>query len=159
MILLTTLYLCLAPCCGGVPVAGINLALQQANWIEPDENDVIYVAKTIFGEADGCTQLQKSGVAWCICNRVDSTAYPNTIKEVVTQYKQFHGYRERNTYTEEDYHIAYEILFDWLNGIELRRTLPKRFLYFYSSHKGYNIFTTDYRQGEVWDWSLPYTIK
>lgn len=120
--------------------------------IQPSEDEVNYVAKTINGEAPGCTVTQKAAVAWCIINRVECEYYPNTIEEVVTQYMQFHGYRESNVPNEEDIRIARKVLTAWLNGEE--RILPERFLFFHSSGKGYNIFTTGHREGEVWNGNM-----
>ena len=121
--------------------------------ILPSQDDVEMVAKTISGEAPGCTVTQKAAVAWCILNRVDSEDFPNTIEEVVTQYKQFQGYRETNRPTREELDLAFDIILDWMNGSE-NRILPKRFLFFHSSKKGYNIFTTDHLKGEVWSGNM-----
>lgn len=121
---------------------------------QPIPEDVEILANVIWGEARGCSKLQKSGVAWVVCNRVDSHEYPNTVREVITQWMQFHGYSPDNTPTAEEYEIARDVLVRWLNGLE-GRTLPERFLYFHSDRKGKNIFTTDHRQGEEWNWSLP----
>ena len=122
--------------------------------IEPTFEEVEYMAKVIHGEATGCTDLQKSAVAWCVCNRVDCADYPDTVIEVITQPYQFHGYKDTVVADESDYAIAWGVLYRWYNDLE-GRTLPKRFLFFHSSGKGYNVFTTDYRKGEEWDFSLP----
>lgn len=121
-------------------------------YIEPTAEDVEYVAKTVHGEAGICSDLQKAAVAWCIVNRVDCQDFPDNVKDVVTQKCQFYGYKPDKVPTEEEYKIAHDVLFIWLNDLP-GRILPKRFLFFYSNKKGENVFTTNYRKGEVWDWS------
>ncbi len=139
---------------GGTGIAGISYVLDHVEWKEPSEEEIIYVAKTIYGEANECDETQKSAVAWCICNRVDSVSYPDNVIDVTIQPYQFHGYNPNNKYLEEDYKIAYNVLFDWMNGINLRRTLPQRFLYFHADRsKGVNVFTTDHLAGEIHDFA------
>ena len=38
--------------------------------------DADLIAKTVWGEARGCSVTQQAAVAWCILNRVDSAAFP-----------------------------------------------------------------------------------
>lgn len=127
---------------------------QESDLIAPTVEEVEHMAKVIHGEAEGCSALQKSGVAWCVCNRVDCPWYPDNVIDVITQPSQFHGYREDITPNAEDYEIAWDVLYRWLNGLD-GRTLPIVYLYFHSNHNGKNIFTTEHRSGIEWDWSLP----
>lgn len=122
--------------------------------ISPPEDEVEYMAKVIHGEAGICDKLQKSAVAWCVLNRVDWFEYPNTVIEVITQPSQFHGYTPDKVPTAEDYEIAWDVLYRWYNDLD-GRTLPKEYLFFHSDHKGKNVFTTNHRKGDVWDFSLP----
>ena len=59
--------------------------------------EVEAIAKTVYGEAMVTgSDKEVSAVVWCILNRVDSPVYPDSIIEVITQHKQFHGYHEEN---------------------------------------------------------------
>jgi len=121
--------------------------------IKPSDEDIEYAAKTICGEAPGCTKIQKAAVVWVIINRIESEWFPNTVKEVVTQPKQFQGYREFNDPSDEDREIAEDVLTRWLNGWS-GRIIPSEYLFFHSG-KGENIFTTEHLKGIVWDFSFP----
>ena len=122
---------------------------EETSLITPTFEEVEYMAKVIHGEATGCTEIQKAAVAWCVCNRVDSPSYPDNVIEVITEPYQFHGYKDSVKADASDYAIAWEVLYRWYNKLD-GRVLDSRFLYFHSSGKGYNIFTTDHLCGEVW---------
>ena len=141
-------------------IAGIDLILQQfyETAKEPTDEEVEVMAKVIHGEAGICSDLQKSAVAWCVCNRVDCGWYSDDVISVITQPHQFHGYSKTKVPTEQEYKIAYEVLFDWLNGIDLRRTLPRQYIFFHAENHE-NVFTTGFKAGDVWDWSLPNSYK
>lgn len=51
--------------------------------IELDWLEVLYIARAISGEG-GTGQFERSAVAWCILNRVDSSRFSNTVIGVVT---------------------------------------------------------------------------
>lgn len=119
------------------------------------EEEVNYIAKTVWGEARGCSKLQQSAVVWCILNRVDDGYWGNTIKSVVTAKGQFHGYSGSHPVTDEIREVVEDVLFRWnmekCGATNIGRTLPKRFLYFHSNRNGlYNIFTTYANSGERW---------
>lgn len=115
---------------------------------EPDPAEVTALAKTLYGECRGCSELQQRAVAWTIFNRVDSEQFPDTVIEVITQPSQFFGYRESFPVTDELYDLAYDCLVDWHNGED--RVLEPDFLYFTGNGR-INIFRTGYNSGEVWD--------
>lgn len=125
------------------------------------DEDVDLIAKTIYGEAlvTG-SDMEMAAVAWCILNRVDSDEpfFPDTIEEVVTQNRQFHGYDEGNPVDEHIAWLAKDVLERWVtekNGeATVGRVLPSRYLYFVGDGK-HNHFTVEYQQDEEWDWSLP----
>lgn len=122
------------------------------------EEEVSYIAKTVYGEARGCSKIQQSAVVWCILNRLDDGYWGDTIKSVVTAKSQFSGYSASHPVTDEIKELVEDVLFRWnmeRNGAtNIGRTLPERFMYFHSDGTGYkNIFTTDCRAGEVWNWN------
>lgn len=123
------------------------------------EEEVEAVAKTVWGEAviTG-SDLEMSAVAWCILNRVDSGAYADSIMEVVTQYRQFHGYDEDNPVDEHIKGLVLDVFSRWAaekQGQEdVGRTLPAEYLFFWGDGL-HNHFTTEYQGGKEWDWSLP----
>lgn len=123
--------------------------------------DVEVLAKLLWGKARGvASDTQKSGVIWCVLNRVDSSDpyYPDTIIGVVEQENQFLGYNADYPVTEELYALAEDVLLRWYeekDGTEnAGRTLPLEFLWF-TGDGTINTFTDDFLKGNEWDWSLP----
>lgn len=105
-----------------------------------------YIAKTIYGEARGCSPYEQEQVVWCILNRVDSERFPDTVVEVVTQPRQFHGYSKHWPVWEEHYDIALDVLYRWeaeKNGEESYRNLEPDYLYFGGDGK-HNYFRKEY---------------
>ena len=127
--------------------------------IVADETEATYIAKTIWGEARGCSKMEQAAVAWCILNRVDcDLAYiPDDIISVVTQKDQFHGYDKDFPVDEEIYDLVVDVIERWqrekLGEENVGRVLPKEYLFFYGDGK-HNHYTTEWRGGETWDWSL-----
>ena len=121
------------------------------------ENAAIYLAKTVYGEARGCTTTEKAGVIWCILNRVDlrSTQTANDIIAVITAPYQFHGYSPYNPIREDIYSLSIDVLKRWMaekNGVKSSgRVLPREYLYF-SGDGRHNYFRTKYRGGVTWNW-------
>ncbi len=122
------------------------------------EEEVEAVAKTVWGEAviTG-SDLEMSAVVWCILNRVDSDAYADSIMEVVTQYRQFHGYDEDNPVDEHIKGLVLDVFGRWAaekQGQEdVGRTLPAEYLFFWGDG-WHNHYTTEYQGGVEYDWSL-----
>lgn len=122
--------------------------------------DVELIAKAVYGEAlvTG-SDTEMAAVAWCILNRVDSddSFFPDTIEEVVTQNRQFHGYHEENPVDEHIAWLVKDVLERWVTEksgeATVGRVLPREYLYFYGDGK-HNHFTVEWLEGEPWDWSL-----
>lgn len=99
------------------------------------ERDVCLVAQTLWGESRGMDDYENSLVAWCICNRVDSPAFPDTIERVVKQSGQFYGYKAQHPIDARLYGIARDVLLRWhleKCGVQnVGRTLPSDYLFFY----------------------------
>ena len=97
------------------------------------EDDVAAMAKMLWGEARGCTRDNQIKCAWVVCNRVDDDRFPNTIRSVLEQPSQFHGYDPTYPVTSELYDVAFDVLTRWSyekQGIPVRRELPESFLWF-----------------------------
>lgn len=129
-----------------------------APWM-PDEADVEYIAKTMYGEALIVkSDTRRAAVAWCILNRVDAKGYPNTIEGVVAAPYQFSGYDPDHPVIEELRDLAVDVLQRWnaeKNGeTEVGRVLPEGYCFFVGD--GFeNYFTDEWKGTDYWDWSLP----
>ena len=139
----------------------VTLALgsaSQASGKSYTRDDAEAMAKLVWGEARGCDDTQQAAAAWCVLNRVDSALFPNTIREVVSQKKQFAGYRVTNPVDPQILALVYDVLSRWsiedncVGGVG--RVLPKEYLYF-SGNGTENRFRVTYGGSEIWDWSLP----
>lgn len=102
-----------------------------------------YIARTIWGEARGCSPEEQAKVAWCILNRVDDGRFGKDILGVVTRPYQFTGYSASNPVMDEHYKIAVDTIEKWQRekaGEDVERELAKDKLYFNSDGRGNNVF-------------------
>lgn len=125
----------------------------------PDPDEVNALARTLYGECRGVkSQMEQAAVAWCVLNRVDSRYYPNTVMEVITQPRQFHGYDEDYPVLPSLKAIAEDVLTKWhfeKEGEEdVGRVLPKSYIYFVGDGV-HNYFTEEFLSKDYWDFSLP----
>ena len=133
---------------------------------KPEENpaqdwsaEAEVLAKTVYGEARGCSITEQAAVIWCVLNRVDDECafWPDDIIGAATQPKQFHGYYAGNPVTQEHYELALDVIDRWQrekNGeADVGRVLPPEYLYFHGDGE-HNHFRTEYAGGHTWDWSL-----
>ena len=118
------------------------------------QKDIELIAKTVYGEARGCSVAEQSAVIWCILNRVD--AGYGTIEEVITAPYQFTGYKETNPVQGDFVELATDVLLRW--QIEkycigdVGRTLPDNYLYFHGDGKQ-NHFRDKYDGNyNTWEW-------
>ena len=117
------------------------------------------LAKTVYGEARGCSTTEQAAVIWCVLNRVDDECafWPDDIIGVATQPEQFHGYYAGHPVTQEHYALALDVIDRWQrekNGeADVGRILPPEYLYFHGDGE-HNHFRTEYTGGQTWDWSL-----
>lgn len=116
--------------------------------------DAVYLAKTVWGEARGCSDTEQAAVMWCILNRVDSPLYPNSITEVVKQPSQFFGYSPNNPVDKEILQLAETVLSYWKAGDDSGRVLPKEYLYFTGDGKRNHFYVSWGDTSNPWDWSL-----
>lgn len=98
-------------------------------------HELTLVAKTVWGEARGCSREEQMLVVWCICNRADLR--DQSIEEVVTAPHQFAGYRESNPVEEPILEVVREVLEAWSRGEEALVLEP------YATTSEYQFFTGD----------------
>lgn len=137
------------------PVEDTKVELIIKNDFTNEEID--YIAKTIWGEARGLSKTQQAGVVWCILNRVDDSRFDNDIISVITAPKQFAGYKSSHPVDPEIRDLAVDVLNRYAQekaGIkDVGRVLPKEYLYFRGNGK-VNFFTKKWKSNDVWDWSI-----
>lgn len=110
------------------------------------EEDVVMVAKTLYGECRGCSAEEQAQVAWCILNRVDDPRFPDTISGVITQPYQFHGYSSSFPIWDNLKDVARDVLTRWSyekQGIAVERELAPEYVFF-TGNGTQNIFMTVY---------------
>lgn len=131
--------------------------LQPQTAEEPERNiEAEYIAKTVWGEALGCSKTEQAAVIWCILNRVDSDNpyFPDDVISVITQPYQFVGYNPSNPVDEELYNLALDVLTRWNtekeNGGDVGRVLPSDYLFFHGDGR-HNYFCKSYQSdGAYW---------
>ena len=97
------------------------------------EDDVIAMAKMLWGEARGCTRDNQAMAVWCVCNRVDDPRFPDTIQGVLSQPSQFHGYSPDFPVWDNLYAVALDVLTRWSmekQGADVARELDKNAVFF-----------------------------
>ena len=73
------------------------------------------IARMLYGIKDNDSSDLKTA-CWCVFNRVDNAAYPNSITEVIEQKDQWMQYSPTNPVLEELYEIARGELDAYLDG-------------------------------------------
>ena len=97
------------------------------------EDDVIAVAKMLWGEARGCELDNQQKAVWCVLNRVDDSRFPDTIQGVLSQPSQFHGYSPDFPVWDELKDVALDVLTRWSmekQGADVARELDKNAVFF-----------------------------
>ena len=97
------------------------------------EDDVIAMAKMLWGEARGCTRDNQAMAVWCVLNRVDDPRFPDTILGVVAQPSQFHGYSPDFPVWDELKEVARDVLTRWSlekQGVTVERELLPEHVFF-----------------------------
>ena len=96
-------------------------------------DDVVAVAKMLYGESRECSIDNQQKAVWCVLNRVDADGFPDTIIGVLSQPNQFHGYSTAFPVWDELTAVAEDVLTRWSlekQGVAVNRELPKSYLYF-----------------------------
>lgn len=119
-------------------------------------NDEILIAKTLWGEARGCSRIEQEAVVWCILNRVDDPRWGDTVESVVTQKNQFQGYSRKNPVKDNLVAVARDVLerhkLEKETGVVSGRVLPAEYCFFVGDGK-HNWFTTEWMGKDYY--SLP----
>lgn len=116
------------------------------------DEEIIMLAKTVWGEASGLSKYEQSLVIWCILNRFDDRTFGSSLKEIITKPYQFQGYNESFPVEDDILKLCKDVVYRWENNLE-GRTLPKEYLYF-SGDGRHNYFRTEYEGGETYNFSL-----
>lgn len=98
-------------------------------------HEVTLVAKTVWGEARGCSRDEQKLVVWCICNRAD--AHNQSVEEVVTATNQFVGYDHDHPVEPEIVEVVEEVLQAWSCNEEALILPP------YATTSNYQYFSGD----------------
>ena len=109
-------------------------------------DDVVAVAKMLYGESRGCSIDNQRKAVWCVLNRVDADGFPDTIIGVLSQPNQFHGYSTAFPVWDELTAVAEDVLTRWSlekQGVAVNRELPKEYLFFTGTGRE-NIFREAY---------------
>ena len=81
------------------------------------EREAEFIAKVMYSVyRPEHNESHLRAVAWCVFNRVDNPAYPDTVQEVCQQPKQWMGYSDDNPVIAKLYDIALAELKSWHNG-------------------------------------------
>lgn len=123
------------------------------------DGDAIMLARVMYGEGRGIrSKTELSCIAWTVLNRVD--AGMGSIAGVITAPNQFAYSRMSPTISDYDYdlvELAIDVLDRWsaekAGEVSVGRTLPGNYLW-YSGDGQHNYFRTQYRGGNVWNYSL-----
>ena len=122
--------------------------------------EINFIAKTVYGEARGLDKYQQSMVVWCILNRLDSGRWGNRIAQVVTSPFQFIGYNINHPVTPEIKALVEDVVARWMlektYGWDVGRTLPADIMYFHSSNNSnafYKYTDSSYTKKEYYDWA------
>lgn len=110
------------------------------------EDDVVAMAKMLWGEARGCALDNQQKAVWCVLNRVDDARFPDTIQGVLSQPSQFHGYSPDFPVWDELKEVARDVLTRWSlekQGVTVERELPNTYCWF-TGFNGSNHFREEY---------------
>lgn len=108
-------------------IANLEQYYEYGGDVSQIEREAEYIAKVIYGTARNHADTDKKAVVWCILNRVEHYAHPNTIAEVCEQPKQWMGYSSENPVLDDIYDLALAELKTWYNGDH--RPIDKSFIY------------------------------
>lgn len=90
---------------------------EKAGWCKRDRQ-CQSLAEAVVYEARGERDMGKYAVAWVIRNRAEAERWPDTIRQVIHQYRQFSYLQDKHRQkkpTQNDWTTAYIVGYDVLN--------------------------------------------
>lgn len=135
----------------------VRYATEQEQ-IEHNQEEMEIIAKTVYGEAGGCSLTGQAAVIWCILNRVDDDRFPDNITDVITQKNQFSGYSKNYPIKPEILELVKDVMTRWVfekTAVgDVGRVIPSEYCWFKGDGVK-NIFRDAYNGNyNTWDWSL-----
>lgn len=94
---------------------------RQVSAISEAENDPYFIqlneeadmlARVLYGVKDNDTDDLRT-YCWCVFNRVDNSAFPDTLEDVIAQPQQWMRYDQTNPILQSMYQVAKEELDKW----------------------------------------------
>lgn len=131
--------------------------------------DAETLAQMAWGECRGVADLTAGGgivsaeyqqacTMWAVLNRYDAGFDGDSIAEIVTAPKQFHGYSAAHPVSEELLALAYDVLERWqaekTGAADVGRVLPAEYVFFVGDGEN-NYFCTEYGSCVYYTWELP----
>lgn len=127
---------------------------------EPDQESIIALAKTLWGECRGVkSKTHQAAVAWCVLNRLDSKKFKGeSVLEICSAPHQFDGYSDSHPVSDELYDLAKDVLKRWYRErcgeTGVGRVLPNDY-YFFIGDGIENHFSQEWKSTNYWAWELP----
>lgn len=149
-----------APMLSAEPMQAMRSAAEAAQ--EPEaaqetEEEVVLLAKMLWGEARGCSTTEQAACVWVALNRVSDPRWPDTLREVLLQPEQFRGLREDNPATEELMALAEDVLSrrarELAGETAVGRVIPEDYFFWVGDGKR-NHFRKEYRDTATWSWEM-----
>lgn len=140
-------------------VQPVTLEFEEREAADPMEASKVALAKMVWGEARGCSRTEQAATIWCVLNRYDSgdRFWADTVEGITAQPCQFYGYDPANPVDPDIMALVEDVLARWQAEKDcvgsVGRVLPKEYLYF-TGDGTHNYFTTEWKGGQTWDWSL-----
>ena len=132
-------------------------AAQEPEAAQETEEEIVLLAKMLWGEARGCSTTEQAACVWVALNRVSDPRWPDTLREVLLQPEQFRGLREDNPATEELMALAEDVLSrrarELAGETAVGRVIPEDY-FFWAGDGKRNHFRKEYESKERWGWSM-----
>lgn len=132
-------------------------AAQEPEAEQETEEEIVLLAKMLWGEARGCSTTEQAACVWVALNRVSDPRWPDTLREVLLQPEQFRGLREDNPATEELMALAEDVLSrrarELAGETAVGRVIPEDY-FFWAGDGKRNHFRKEYRDTATWSWEM-----
>lgn len=132
-------------------------AAQEPEAAQETKEEIVLLAKMLWGEARGCSTTEQAACVWVALNRVSDPRWPDTLREVLLQPEQFRGLREDNPATEELMALAEDVLCrrarELAGETAVGRVIPEDY-FFWAGDGKRNHFRKEYRDTATWSWEM-----